>query len=125
VAKVARDRAGNRYAQIDPRVQRRRERGRPAAAGQAHHNYPLVTQHLHNAVLFIGLFKRMSGSESRKQNENERLDLATANCIIIAQILQYSYCFQGQFCKLSLLRVIFNGKLGDYYAIRSKRTCFA
>jgi hypothetical protein len=30
--------------------------------------------------------------------------------------------FQGQFCKLTLLRVIFNSKLGDYYAIRSQ--CF-
>jgi hypothetical protein len=85
VAKVARDRAGNRYAQIDPRVQRRRERGRPAAAGQAHHNYPLVTQHLDNAVLFVGLFKRMSGSESRKRNENERLDLAHLLCVVDRQ----------------------------------------
>ena len=31
---------------------------------------------------------------------------STANCIIIAQILHFSYCFQGQFCKLPLLRAI-------------------
>ena len=43
----------------------------------------------------------------------------TANCIINAQILHLSDCSQGQFCKLPLLRVIFNRKLGDYDAIRS------
>jgi hypothetical protein len=44
----------------------------------------------------------------------------TANCRIIAQILRFSHCFQGRFCKLPLFRVIFNRKLGDYYAnIRS------
>jgi hypothetical protein len=42
----------------------------------------------------------------------------TANCIIIAQILHFSLFFQGQFCKLPLIRVIFNRNLGDYYAIR-------
>ena len=39
--------------------------------------------------------------------------------VIIAQTLHFSYCFQEQFCKLPLLNVIFNRKLGDYYAIRS------
>ena len=37
--------------------------------------------------------------------------LYTANCIILAQTLHFSYCFQGRFRKLPLLRVIFNGKL--------------
>ena len=45
----------------------------------------------------------------------------TANCIIIAQILHFSYCFQEQFCKLPLLREILNGNLGNYSAIRSMR----
>jgi hypothetical protein len=36
-------------------------------------------------------------------------------------VLHFSYCFQGQFCKSPLLRVIFNGNLGDYSAIRSMR----
>ena len=39
---------------------------------------------------------------------------------IIAQILHISDCFQGQFCKLPLPRVIFNQKLGDYSAINSQ-----
>ena len=43
----------------------------------------------------------------------------TANCIIIAQTLHVSYCFQGQLCTSPLLKVIFNRKLGDYYAIRT------
>jgi hypothetical protein len=37
--------------------------------------------------------------------------LYTANCIILAQTLHFSYCFQGRFRKLPLIRVIFNGKL--------------
>ena len=51
--------------------------------------------------------------------ENEEDRPSTANCIIIAQILHFPLSFQGQFCKLPLLRVVFNRKLGDYYAIRS------
>ena len=43
----------------------------------------------------------------------------TANCIIIAQTLHVSYCFQGQLCTSPLLKVIFNRKLGDYCAIRT------
>jgi|EP01046_Picozoa_sp_COSAG06_P023177 hypothetical protein len=43
--------------------------------------------------------------------------------IIVAQMLRFSYCFQGQFCKWPLLRVIFNRNLGDYYAIRSTSAC--
>ena len=46
----------------------------------------------------------------------------TANCIIIAQNLHFSYYFQGHFCKLPLLRVIFNRKLDDYCAIRCMTT---
>ena len=48
-------------------------------------------------------------------------EVRTANCTIIAQILHFSDCFQGQFGELPLLSVIFNRKLGDSYAIRSKR----
>jgi hypothetical protein len=67
-------------------------------------------------------------NHEESESKGIRLDHAvpdgTANCIIIAQTLHVSYCFQGQFCKLPPLRVIFNGKLGDYYAIRSSsRTC--
>jgi hypothetical protein len=40
--------------------------------------------------------------------------------MIIAQILHLFLLFQGQFCKLPLLRVIFNRKVGEVcYAIRS------
>jgi hypothetical protein len=34
----------------------------------------------------------------------------------------FCHCFQGRFCKSPLFRVTFNGKLGDYYAVRSKIT---
>ncbi len=53
---------------------------------------------------------------------DRRGQYSTANCIIIAQNLHFSDCFRGQFCKLPLLRVIFNRKLGDYYAIRSSQS---
>ena len=36
------------------------------------------------------------------------------------KLFHFSYCFQGDFCKLPLLRVIFNRKLSDYCAILSK-----
>jgi hypothetical protein len=36
---------------------------------------------------------------------------------MVAQISRFSHYFQGRLCKLPLLRAIFNGKLGDYYAI--------
>jgi hypothetical protein len=39
--------------------------------------------------------------------------------MIIDQILHFPHYFQGQFCKLPLIRVISNRKLGDYCAIRS------
>ena len=35
----------------------------------------------------------------------------------------FGHCFQGRFFKLPLLRVTFNGKLGDYYAARQRRFC--
>jgi hypothetical protein len=38
---------------------------------------------------------------------------------MIARNFDFSIVFQGRFCRLPLLRVIFNRKLGDYYAIRS------
>ena len=42
----------------------------------------------------------------------------TANCMIIARMFPCSHCFQGQLCKLPLLRAIFNriqSIIGDYY----------
>jgi hypothetical protein len=39
--------------------------------------------------------------------------------------VHFSDCFYGQFCELSLLRVVFNRKLGDYYAIRSSKSLSA
>ena len=53
------------------------------------------------------------------QMMSQKGKLHAANCIMTAPNLHFSYCFQGKFCKSPLLRVIFNRKLGNCYAIRS------